>query len=343
MPTMDEDALANPVAIATLSEFREWRSKYEDYFTSTVRGIRYKCAVLQRDKLSSLEEFQKEKLALDSRDANQQEVQGHVARASAYRQGKLGCVRSKSRGREDREPCRGCGSKKHTRNKDDCLAWGKRCHFCRKSGHFKTACFRFNKSEDEPAGADAGQVKINSVCRKVTKSHLGKSTPTAKVRVKADTGKVFECDVVPDTGATDAIVSPKLLASHHIKFNRKDQARIEAANGTELRCYGSVEFNVTWLDHTARVLAYVSPDVDDMLLSWHTLIDLDIVPWCFPYSLAAAKRLGLKPVKVHTAKKMVTFSSLRPPPTRGAEGEEKVDNVAEFDIEAAKKKLMNLL
>eukprot|EP00094_Tigriopus_californicus_P005040 TCALIF_04854-PA protein Name:"Protein of unknown function" AED:0.42 eAED:0.42 QI:56/0/0/1/0/0/3/0/466 len=86
-------------------------------------------------------------------------------------------------------------------------------------------------------------------------------TPKARVTISGDTGSSFEYSVLPDTGATDPVVSTLLLKDHGIVIDPRSKKRILAANGTVLKCHGSVDLQITWLDKTTTITAYATPDI----------------------------------------------------------------------------------
>eukprot|EP00094_Tigriopus_californicus_P010955 TCALIF_10569-PA protein Name:"Similar to gag-pol Gag-Pol polyprotein (Walleye dermal sarcoma virus)" AED:0.25 eAED:0.27 QI:80/0/0/1/0/0/8/0/1134 len=115
--------------------------------------------------------------------------------------------------------------------------------------------------------------------------------------------------LLPDTGATEAIVPANLVKKFKITIDRSRKRKILASNGTNPKCHGVVDLQIKWLKHKAQITAFVSPDVVGVFLAWHNLIALRMIPWCFPYSEKDALRLGVVPTKKAPQPKTVTFGS----------------------------------
>jgi hypothetical protein len=80
-------------------------------------------------------------------------------------------------------------------------------------------------------------------------------------------------------------VSDKIGQSWECPINQEDKRRIVAANGTELRCFGSVEVLVQYFGRKAWVKFYISPDVTTTLMSWKALAALGVIHEKFPMPL----------------------------------------------------------
>ena len=68
--------------------------------------------------------------------------------------------------------------------------------------------------------------------------------------------------------------------------------KLYAAGGNELRCYGTVDCDMTLGEITAKVMVSVIQGLDGALLSWHDSIALGILPSSFPAQVA---RVGPPP------------------------------------------------
>lgn len=174
-------------------------------------------------------------------------------------------------------------------------------------GHFEVVC---QKKQRDPVRSSVVQT-----CSTASLPELSsKCTPTARVIVLAQ-GKSLGHDALPDTGATDRIISSRLLDEAGITYNGQHKRRIVAANGSNLRCLGAVELYVQWQDHGAQMTAFVTPDISNILLPWHTLIQLTIIPWSFPYSLTDSKTKGIQPISTCTLESKQIFTGYNSMPS----------------------------
>ena len=68
-----------------------------------------------------------------------------------------------------------------------------------------------------------------------------------------------------------------------MKIDRSHKRDIIAANESHLRCYGTVKLNAVHDTYKAPILLYISPDLkDEVILSWHGMIALGMLPATFP-------------------------------------------------------------
>ncbi|TRY77484.1 hypothetical protein TCAL_07409, partial [Tigriopus californicus] len=156
------------------------------------------------------------------------------------------------------------------------------CHGCGRSGHFRLTCT--NKQQNTGSKlCDQVVVKTNTVRVCMTQNDVGRSTPLAKVLFHLHGGSKVEMAVLPDTGATDSIVSDILMRRNGIVIDKTRTCRIIAANGSQMRYTGAVEFGAEWAGFVADVTAYVSPDTRDFILSWHDMITLGMIPETFTF------------------------------------------------------------
>jgi hypothetical protein len=110
---------------------------------------------------------------------------------------------------------------------------------------------------------------------------------------------------LPDTGAYETLISKDLVSKYGLHVDVSNVVGIHAANETSLLCSGSTRFEVFLQhrkDHRVSVLAYVTPDLEDeLLLSWHHLIALGIIPKHFP-------EVSSPPLKKKSKVHQVTFA-----------------------------------
>ena len=193
--------------------------------------------------------------------------------------------------------CFGCGRPREAHARDNCPAFNIECHKCGKKGHFQSVCMRGQfRQRSESTSSDQSQQQFNSIqgskstpiSSSVIRSNSTKvshNTPLATIEVYPDTGHAFKMPVLPDTGATETLISSDLVKLYAIPVDSSRQPSITAANGSKLRCQGAVDLNLKHINkYTARITAYVTPDLyDELLLSWHSMIQLGMIHSTFPF------------------------------------------------------------
>ncbi|XP_059092346.1 uncharacterized protein LOC131887678 [Tigriopus californicus] len=109
-------------------------------------------------------------------------------------------------------------------------------------------------------------------------------TPTIVVHVLPPSGTPFTMDILPDTGATESLISADLARTYGIVIDTLRSCSIRAANNSKMRCYGAVDLIISRLGkYKASVTTYVTPDLhNQFLLSWHGMIELGMLPNTFP-------------------------------------------------------------
>lgn len=254
---------------------------------------------LQKDLLKienpDLSNIKTKCLAWETADANQQVLRGdsNTSRLnktvlSNKKEGRpfdaRGRSRDRSKGRSVKSSiqtskCSRCGWKKHPYG--NCPASDKTCHGCGKLGHFRPMCTS-KKINNDTKSDDRFVAKTNTVRVCVTQNHIGRSTPLADVTFHLESGVKVQMTVLPDTGATDSIVSALLMKQKGVEVDTTRKCRIVAANGSRMRCFGVVELRAEWAGRKANVTAYVSPDTREFILSWHDMIALGMIPESFP-------------------------------------------------------------
>jgi hypothetical protein len=144
-----------------------------------------------------------------------------------------------SKGR-DEEQCLRCGSRRH-KTRAECPALGKKCDFCKKTGHFAKVCFKklVNNIKEKPTQSDTDETVYDGQVAKVAESdpvHLTSNTNveygqattddqifnvgTRPVLVKAKMdGR--ELTWQPDTGATRDIMNERHLREYEKEVGRK--------------------------------------------------------------------------------------------------------------------------
>ncbi|KAG1656367.1 Transmembrane channel-like protein 5 [Nymphon striatum] len=187
--------------------------------------------------------------------------------------------------------CYRCGVIFNVDHINKCPAKEAICKNCGIKGHFQKVCSRPKYGSDIPVKSHAIQV-----C--VAKSLQERSPPTAEVFVSRSTGNSakIKTTILPDTGATECLVADTVAKKWNIPINRSNIRRIVAANGSELRCLGSMDVRIDWYGRSIVATFFVSPDVSNTVLAWHVLIDLDMIPKEFPLSVRISGRESRSPI-----------------------------------------------
>ena len=115
--------------------------------------------------------------------------------------------------------------------------------------------------------------------------------------------------------------------------------KLYAAGGNELRCYGTVNCDMTLGVITAKVMVSVIQGLDGALLSWHDSIALGILPSNFPAQVA---RVGPPPATADVpppppiATPPPPIAASLPPPRRGRRHRQPPDTASTVcDVSAA--------
>ena len=94
----------------------------------------------------------------------------------------------------------------------------------------------------------------------------------------------------PDTGCTRTVISENVLVEKGIPFRRLPNQTLIAANATSMRCPGEVTVAVTSDDgNITRINALISSDCkDEIFVSWHDLVALQVLPLNFPRAIPSS-------------------------------------------------------
>ena len=205
---------------------------------------------------------------------------------------------------------------------------GRRCHNCGKKGHFFKArrggtiiCRqpvreKAGRSQSKKAEAQVGRYatpessecesedSFTSSASKVSKIRTAVRTararpvkdgnaPTPKLDLQLSTEdgtRRFVFAVTPDSGATRTVFAYDVIRRQGLHPCRDGRIVLEAANGEVMSCVGTVKLRATLNGVTTTINGIVSKDLhDEVLLSWHDLRELRVLPRNFPQPLATER------------------------------------------------------
>ena len=110
-----------------------------------------------------------------------------------------------------------------------------------------------------------------------------KPTPTCKMELEMDKGRVFLKEVLPDTGCSQTIISKSLAKTNEMFMDPKKTKQIWNASNELMLCKGTATFEVAFGGQNTEVMALMSPDLEDyVLLGRRALQRLKIILLNFP-------------------------------------------------------------
>ena len=218
------------------------------------------------------------------------------------------------------KPCTHCTKPLDDRHTaQNCYHKTSKCRKCGQIGHIRPACpkksggdwskkdtrkkdakSRSAEAEDEDTdtaaakavdsarsnGVFAGVSVVTSGGKVLCHSDKGNNRPTPRMNIEiTDPGnnRLIESSALPDTGATQTIVSPNKVRLANLKVDPKGAIPIIAADGLEMKCEGSTKLEIHYEHMTVRVTALVSSTLkDEVIVSWHDLVELGVLPKEFP-------------------------------------------------------------
>ena len=94
----------------------------------------------------------------------------------------------------------------------------------------------------------------------------------------------------PDTGCTRTVISENVLTEKGIPFTRLPNLTCIAANNASMECPGEITVDVASDDgNHARINALISSDCsDEIFVSWHDLVALQVLPLNFPRAIPSS-------------------------------------------------------
>lgn len=186
--------------------------------------------------------------------------------------------------------CWRCASDDHQAG--DCKHKNATCKYCKKKGHTIAACIKRHYKNSQTASKAHSRASSTTPTREsspnrsqppatthaVTRMTVNRPTPRINIRYQVGATS-FQFHSLPDTGATRSIISHSLILKHAIPILPSNE-QLYAANGQSMTCQGHVILSASINNSPSHDIdAIVSSDLqDDILLSWHDMQNLHIIP-----------------------------------------------------------------
>ena len=213
--------------------------------------------------------------------------------------------KSYGRNQQRNSLCKDCGSN-GGKCSNGCFNKETFCQACGKKGHMKfwehcpkkSSTARKTETKSKPdASTKASTVRVSVVrSKKAVENHDDCApTPICNMEFKPKKGKIFQHDVLPDTGCSQSIISHDIAVNNGMRINKRKKKTILNASDEPMICNGTVLFDLSYYDHRTTVEALVSSDLnDEVLLGWQTLKRLHIIHEDFPKPIPMAGVTNLK-------------------------------------------------
>ena len=200
-----------------------------------------------------------------------------------------------------------CGSQNHKANNCKKDRNQLQCSHCKINGHATSVCLKKFKSESRPASRMASRApsptppatpepQPSTSMHRLTGNILTlkeasenvralKPTPDLRVHFRSIDGKTtFSYNACSDTGATHSFISANIIARYRLDYNANKKVSLGQVNGAHLDCKGCIQlFAQCPSGPEAMIEAVISGDAEDLILiSWHDLQNLGVIPRNFP-------------------------------------------------------------
>ena len=202
--------------------------------------------------------------------------------------------------------CYACGASDHLRNV--CPKKEENCKFCGRRGHqeavcrtkqwkakqdqqgpttAKAKCVKTEINEDESSEEEAEEAQTSRVYHRISQiRQYTRDTPRLRVEVRA-ANQTFKFKALPDTGATRSIMSLDIASKHNLT-PKPTSERLFAADDSRLRCEGTVKARI---DGVKMDLLVSSSIKQEIIICWHDLVALNVLPANFPRRQARVAKI----------------------------------------------------
>ena len=134
-------------------------------------------------------------------------------------------------------------------------------------------------------------------------------TPKVPIIVSAPNIKAFQVDAIPDTGATQTVISWQTAEQHRLKV-KKTNITLYNASKQKMNLKGVTTVQISYGQRKITVRALVSGNLIDteLVISWHGMKNLGILPLNFPSPLSETSK-----AKVRSNKSARKYDELNKP------------------------------
>ena len=178
-------------------------------------------------------------------------------------------------------------------------------HNCGVKGHISPVCAKSqNGTNPQKSQNHANQTNTaNYTFAGSTYVHGPRPTPRQSISFQ-NCSKMFEHDVIPDSGSSQTIIAKNLLEKHGINFEpNHENEELFNASSNSMTVNGTVQLTATFYGKSALIDALVSEDLKDtILLSWYDAEELG--------SLSITRYVGLGDPSERIAKIKKKFSKI---------------------------------
>eukprot|EP00094_Tigriopus_californicus_P010908 TCALIF_10523-PA protein Name:"Protein of unknown function" AED:0.36 eAED:0.43 QI:0/0/0/0.33/1/1/3/0/291 len=158
----------------------------------------------------------------------------------------------------------------------------------------ETRIMRYDRKKDDETKDEPIVWTVRVSTARVMRVRSMVDNPRACIMIGSKMSEPFWVDAIPDTGATCCVVPSGLMHKNGVVVDPSEKLVIKVANGHDLLCNGVANLEMTWLHHKISVVAYVSPDVDAVLISCPAMLGLGMIPPSFPFSIEDDIRCRLR-------------------------------------------------
>merc|ERR1711978_667242 len=151
------------------------------------------------------------------------------------------------------------------------------------------ACKAIPFGKPKKANRQKKTVKVTEVDSTGTAIKDGWNIPTPRMNIQVsgmNEGHHAPSKALPDTGCTQTIMSLKWARSHKVAIDPEGSIPIMAADGKRMMCEGSAKITIHYEGLQIKTEVLVSSVLkDEMLISWHDLVKLEIISKNFPHRM----------------------------------------------------------
>jgi hypothetical protein len=200
--------------------------------------------------------------------------------------------------------CPGCGSTSGHHRREECPAWGRKCHNCDLPNHFAKVC---RQPRRNPAGNPPQHESASAIIAHVTYDQsedvFTSASPVSEIRfVPAEMTPIIggkrrpkrTIQVFPDSGADICLAGSKHLAELNIPLGDLTPCRkvVRAVGGSLLTCIGWFQCEFEMGGNVTCQPIYICEKVDRIYFSREACMDVTILPQTFPLPMKKSGRVS---------------------------------------------------